>query len=179
MSLLFNMLSSLVITFLPRSKRLLISWLQSPSAVILEPQNIFLYSALISSMGHLGCYWIATMNLCLSITAAWRTGIEESLYVNILIFRSGQFSCSVVSDSLEHHGLQQARPPCPWPTPGVYSNSGPLSSWCHPTISSSVIPFSSCPHFPSIRVFSNESALHIRWPSIEVSASTSVLPINI
>ena len=55
-----------------------------------------------------------------------------------------QFSCSVVSDSLPLHGLQHARPPCPSPTPGVYSNSCPLSWWCHPTISSSVILFSSC-----------------------------------
>ena len=55
-----------------------------------------------------------------------------------------QFSCSVVSNSLRSHGLQHARPPCPSPTPGVYSNSCPLSQWCHPTISSSVIPFSSC-----------------------------------
>ena len=56
-----------------------------------------------------------------------------------------QFSCSVVSDSLWPHGLQHARPPCPSPTPGVYSNSCLLSPWCHPTISSSVVPFSSCP----------------------------------
>ena len=55
-----------------------------------------------------------------------------------------QFSCSVVSDSLRPHGLQHARPPCPLPAPRVYSNSCPLSLWCHPKISSSVIPFSSC-----------------------------------
>ena len=54
-----------------------------------------------------------------------------------------QFSCSVLSDSLRPHGLKYTRPPCPLPTPGVYSNSCPLSRWCHPTISSSVIPFSS------------------------------------
>ena len=56
-----------------------------------------------------------------------------------------QFSCSVMSDSLQPHGLQHTRPPCPSPTPGVYPNSCPLSRWCHPAISSSVIPFSSCP----------------------------------
>ena len=74
------------------------------------------------------------------------------------------------------HGLQQARPLCPSSTPGVYSNSGPSSRWCHPTISSSVVPFSSClpSIFPSIRVFSNESALHIRWPKYWSLAS--VLP---
>ena len=56
--------------------------------------------------------------------------------------RQVQFSCSVVSNSLQPHGLQHARPPCPSPTPEVYSNSGPLSQWCHPTTSSSVVPFS-------------------------------------
>ena len=57
------------------------------------------------------------------------------------------FSCSVVSNSLQPHGLQHARPPCPSPTPRFYSDSCPFSQWCHPTISSSVIPFSSCLHF--------------------------------
>ena len=57
-------------------------------------------------------------------------------------FSSVQFSCSVVSDSLRSHGLQHARPPCPSPAPRVYSNSSPLSRWCHPTIWSSVVPFS-------------------------------------
>ena len=61
-----------------------------------------------------------------------------------LSFSSAQFSCSLVSDSLQPHGLQHSRPPCPSPTPRVYSNSCSLSPWCHPTISSSVIPFSSC-----------------------------------
>ena len=74
---------------------------------------------------------------------------------------SGQFSRSVVSNSLRPHGRQHARSPCPSPTPGAYSDSCPLSRWCHPTISSSVIPSSV---FPSIKVFSNESALRIRWP---------------
>ena len=55
-----------------------------------------------------------------------------------------QFSCLVMSNSLQPHGLQHARPSCPLPTPGVYSNSCPLSRWCHPTISSSLVPFSSC-----------------------------------
>ena len=59
------------------------------------------------------------------------------------VISSVQFSCSVVSNSLRPHGLQHTRPPCPSPTPGVYSNSYPLSRWCHPTISSSVVPFSS------------------------------------
>ena len=65
-----------------------------------------------------------------------------------------QFSHSVMSNSLRPHGLQQARPPCPSPTPVVYSNSCPSSQWCHPTISSSVVPFSSCPQsFPASGTF--------------------------
>ena len=76
-----------------------------------------------------------------------------------------QFGHSVISDSLWPHGLQHTRPPCPPPTLGVYSNSCSLSWWCHPTISFSVVPFSSCPQSsPSIRVFSNESVLRITWP---------------
>ena len=70
-----------------------------------------------------------------------------------------------MSDSLRPHGLQHARRPCPSPIPKGYSNSCPLSQWCHPTISSSVVSFSSCLQiFPSIRDFSNKSVLHIRWP---------------
>ena len=65
----------------------------------------------------------------------------------IPLISSVQFSCSVLSDSLGPHGLQHTRPPCPSSTPGVYSNSCPLSWWCHPTISSSVVPFSSCLQF--------------------------------
>ena len=78
-------------------------------------------------------------------------------------FSSDQFSHSVMSDSLPPHGLQHTRPPCPSPTPGVYSNSCPLSQWCHPTISS-CCPLLPPSIFPSIRVFSNEPVLHIRWP---------------
>ena len=77
---------------------------------------------------------------------------------------SVQFRCSVMSDSLSPHGLQHARLPCLSPTPGVYSNSCPSSRWCHPAISSSVVPFSSCPQsFPASGSFP-ESVLHIRWP---------------
>ena len=75
-------------------------------------------------------------------------------------FSSVQISRSVVSDSLWPHELQHARPPCPSPTPGVHSDSCPSSQWCHPAISSSAVPISSCPPIPpSIRVLSNESTL--------------------
>ena len=81
------------------------------------------------------------------------------------MYSSGQFSRSVTSDSLRPHGLQHAGPPCPSPTPGVYSNSCLLSWWCHPTNSFSVVPLLLSPSiFSSIRVFSNESVLHNRWP---------------
>ena len=79
---------------------------------------------------------------------------------------SVQFSHSDMSDYLQPYGLQHSRLPCPSLTPEACSNSCPLSQWCHPTISSSVVPFSSCLSsiFPSLRVFSNESVLCIRWP---------------
>ena len=129
MSRLFNMLSRFVIAFLPRSKHLLILWLQSPSAVI---------------------------------------------------FSSGEFSRSVVSDSLWPHGLQHTRLPCLSPTPGACSNSCPSSQWCHPSISSSVFPFSS-----SLQSFAASGSLHISQffasggQRIGVLASALVLPMNI
>ena len=92
---------------------------------------------------------------------------------------SVQFSCSVVSDSLQPHGLQYARLPCPSPAPKVYSNSCPLTRWCHLTISSSVIPFSSrLQSFPASGSF-QMSRFFTGGQSIGVSASTSVLPMNI
>ena len=93
---------------------------------------------------------------------------------------SVQFSRSVVSDSLQPHGLQHARPPCPSPTPGVHSNSCPLSGWCHPIISSSVIPFSSSlQSFPASGSFPMSQFFASGGQIIGVSASASVLPMNI
>jgi len=88
---------------------------------------------------------------------------------------SVQFSRSVVSDYLWPHELQHARPPCPSPTPGVHSDSRPSSQWCHPAISSSVVPLLLPPIPPSIRLFSNESTLHMRWPKY-CSFSFSIIP---
>ena len=91
-----------------------------------------------------------------------------------------QFSHSVMSNSLQHHGLQHARPPYPSPTPGVCSNSCALSRWCHPTISSSVIPFSSyLQSFPESGSFQMSQFFPSGAQSIGVSASASVLPMNI
>ena len=95
-------------------------------------------------------------------------------------FSSVQFSCSVVSDSLWPHESQHARPPCPSPTPGVHSNSCPSSRWCHPSILSSVVPFSSCPQsFPASGSFQMSQLFTSGGQSIGVSASASVLPMNI
>ena len=95
-------------------------------------------------------------------------------------FSSVQFSHSVMSDSLRPHELQHARPPCPSPTPRVHPNPCPLSWCCHPTISSSVIPFSSCPQsFPTSGSFQMSQLSASGGQSIGVSASTSVLPMNI
>ena len=93
---------------------------------------------------------------------------------------SVQFSRSVMSDSLRPHGLQHARPPCPSPTPTVHPNPCPLSQWCHPTISSSVVLFSSCPQsFPASGYFQMSQLFTSGGQSIGVSASTSILPMNI
>ena len=93
------------------------------------------------------------------------------------------FSCSVLSDYLRPHGLQHSRLPCPSLSPGACSNSCPLSWWCHPTISSCRLLFLLPSIFPSIRVFSNQSALCIRWPrywsfSFNISPSNEYSGLN-
>ena len=105
----------------------------------------------------------------------WRT--ESNNKFN---WRSVQFSHSVVSTSLRPHGLHHARLPCPSPTPGACSNSCPLSQWCHPTISSSVVPFSS--HLQSVLASGSlpmSQFFESSGQSIGASASASVLPMNI
>ena len=118
--------------------------------------------------------WIALMDM------------EDWLYLSTsesklsLVCHSVQFSRSVMSNSSWPHGLQHARPPCPSPTPGIYSNSCPLSRWWPPTVSSSVIPFSSClQSFPASQSFPVSQFLSSGGPSIGVSTSASVLPMNI
>ena len=101
----------------------------------------------------------AQVALCVSVSRPWETGtvhsqmgVQETSYRLFFWMTSYyQFSRSVVFDSLQPHGLQHARPPCPSPTPGVYPNSCPLSRWCHPAISSSAVPFSS--HFQSFKSY--------------------------
>ena len=97
----------------------------------------------------------------------------------VVQFSSVQFSRSVVSNSLRPHEPQYARPPCPSPIPRIHPNPCPSSRWCHPTISSSVVPFSSCRQsFPASGSFQMSQLFASNGPSIGVSASTSVLPMN-
>ena len=105
-----------------------------------------------------------------------RVGKSLGLYN---IFSSVQFNCSAMSDSLWPHGLQHARLPCPSPTPRAFSNSCSLSQWCHPTISSSVVPFSSVVHHSASGSFHISQFLALGGQSIRVSASASVLLVNI
>ena len=99
----------------------------------------------------------------------WYKGVNT--IIKIVQFSSVAQSCP----TLRPHESQHARPPCPSPTPGVHSDSSPSSQWCHPAISSSVIPFSSCTQSLPASVFSNESALHMRWPKYW-SFSLSISP---
>ena len=133
-----------------------------------------------------------TPNLLLSINLHMSSLHSQSSQISLsycktfltVHFSSVQFSHSVMSDSLRAHEPQHARPPCPSPTPGVHPNPCPLCQWCRPTISSSVIPFSSCPqsfpasgkdcpHFQMSQLFTSGDQ------SIGVSTSASVLPMNI
>ena len=98
---------------------------------------------------------------------------------NLARFSSVQFSCSIVSDSLQPQELKHARPPCLSPTPEVHPNSCPSSWWCHPAISSSVVPFSSCPQsLPASESFPMSQLFSWGGQSIGVSTSASVLPMN-
>ena len=103
--------------------------------------------------------------------------------IDILVSKQNHFSVqfsSVVSNSLWPHEPQHARPPCLSPTPGIYSNSRPLSQWCHPTISSSIVPFSSCPQsFPASGSFQMSQFFASGGQSIVSLASTSILSMNI
>ena len=111
-------------------------------------------------------------NTYVALTLCWR-------FFKILYIHSVQFSRSVVSDSLQPHGLQHVQLPCPSPAPRAYSNSWPLSQWCHPTISSSVVPFSShLQSFPTSGSFQMTQFFTSGGQSIGASASASVFPMN-
>ena len=117
------------------------------------------------------------VNICAYLWKKYSLNIGFSIINCNMI--SVQFSHSVVSDSLQPHEPQHARPHCPLPTAGVHPNACPSSWWCHPTISSSVVPFSSCREsFPASGSFQISQLFTAGGLSIGVSASTSVLPMN-
>ena len=129
----------------------------------------------------LPCSWMHPPGTLSGEDQKWGLSRYKEFLIQLFLFLSlfssipFQFSCSVVSDSLGRHGLQHSRLPCPLPTPGGYSNSCPLSRWCHPTIS-----FSFClQSFPASGSFQMSQLFASGGQSIGVSASTSVLPMNI
>ena len=120
-------------------------------------------------------YFLVLNNWNLSRQQEGRASTPTRLH----LFSSVQFSCSVVSNSLWPHESQHARPPCPSPPPGARSNSCLSSQWCHPAISSSVVPFSSCPQsLPALESFPMSQLFASGGQSIGVSALPSVLPKN-
>ena len=137
-----------------------------------------------------GSEWLKSQMFNQGVVLIWKHGLKKYWYkttedknITVDLFSvfqvSVQFSCSVVSDSLGPHELQLARPPCLSPTPGVHPNPCPLSRWCHPTISSSVVPFSSCPQsFPVSGSFQMSQLFASGGQGIGVSALRSVLPMN-
>jgi len=125
------------------------------------------------------------LSVSLSLISVWIQMLNVSLirirWVSICLFLPYRKYSSVTQwcPTLRPHELQRARPPCPSPTPGVYPNSCPLSLWCHPTISASVVPFSSClQSFPTSGSFQMNQLFISGGQNIGVSASTSVLPMN-
>jgi len=131
-------------------------------------------------MGHSCSFFKKFIEVLLLYNIMLISSLTQFCICVCVCINSVQFSLSVMSDSLWPHGLQHARPPCPSPTPRVHSNSCPLSWWCHPTISSSVIPFSSClQSFLASGSFQMSQLFASGGQSIGVSASPSVLPMNI
>ena len=126
-------------------------------------------------------YLISLIWLCSASHSTSHGPVTHRMWLDCSMrFSSAQFSRSVMSDSLQPHGLQHAQSPCPSPTSGVYSNSCPLSQWCHPTISSCVIPFSShLQSFPASGSFQMSQLFASCGQSIGASASASVLQMNI
>ena len=126
------------------------------------------------------------LSFSISVINIFQVSIHIYMYIIIYKFKTFKifhellllFSRSVVSNSLQPHGLQHARLPCPSPFPGVCSNSCPLSCWCHPTISSSIIPFSYLQSFPTSGSFPMSQLFALGGQSIEASALASVLPVN-
>ena len=118
-------------------------------------------------------------DISVSFYTCIRNNVFPTYFLFFTYFRSVQFSRSVVSDSVQLHESQHARPPCPLPTSGVHSDSRPSSQWCHQVISSSVVPFSSCPQYlPASQSFPMSQLFAWGSQSTGVSALASFLPKN-
>ena len=147
------------------------------SGVLIPKKHISAYSFLIVCI-----FWLCDdnpffINIVITDTHG-HTHVYLSVYVYVYI-SSVQFSCSVMSDSLQPHESQHARPPCTSPSPGVHSDSRPSSPWCHPAISSSVVPFSSCPQsLPASQSFPMSQLFAWSGQSTGVSALASFPPKN-
>ena len=118
--------------------------------------------------------------VCISLFYTWvvQRQHKNALMILLSFCSVSQFSCSVVSDSLRPHESRHARPLCPSPTHGVHSNSHPSSQWCHPAISSSLVPFSFCPQsLPASESFSMSQLFRMRWPKYW-SFSFSIIPFK-
>ena len=181
MSLLLNALSWFIIAILPRI--LLILWLQPPYTLILETKTMK------SDTFHFfPSIYLEVVGPDVMIFVFWMLSLKSQFSLSSFTFKrlfgssSVQFSSfTVMSDSLQPHGLQHTRLPCPSPTPGGYSNSCPLSWWCHPAISSSVVTFSCLQSVPASGSFPVSHFFAWGGQSIgaSASASASVLPMNI
>ena len=161
------------------------AWSDLASILCCQILPFFLFHWLFSSPTvFFDVFWTHQLYSSLTVFALAVSGAKNCLFLEFkkiiipwLPFNSVQFSHSVVSDSLRAHESQHARPPCPSPTPRVHSDSCPLSQWCHPVISSSVIPFSSCPQsLPTSESFPMSQLFAWGGPSIGVSALASFLP---
>ena len=120
------------------------------------------------------------MSSCYLVTSVTVSTFPPSVSHEVVELSLFQFSHSVLCNCLWSHGLQHARPPCPSPTPRVYSNSCLLSGWCHPTISSSIVPVSSpFPSFPASGSFPTSQFFASGGISVGISASASILPMSI
>ena len=192
--ILFNLLG--LVTPAPSSPGVLSEWLSpsiSCSFSLLSNTPLYLLWAMVCLTTHLlkdiwamcgsheySCceHCWACFSVSMSLTALGQ--IPGRRFWQFLIHTHYLFKCSVLSDSLWPHGLQHSRLPCPSPTPRVCSNSYSLSRWCYPTISSSAVPFSSCPQsFPASGSFPMSQLFTSGGQSIATSTSASVLPMNI
>ena len=132
--------------------------------------------------------WLKPVWRLVPLPSVWpvkRTVLTAAAFLALCVIELSELMCRCCAVAqlcltLQRHGLQHARLPCPSPSPGIFSNSCPLSQWCHPIISSSVVPFSSCPHsFPASGSFPTSWLLTSGGQSIRASSSASVLPVNI